>query len=326
MNGELTMNKAVWAQTTNVGMGTEMTHRVFGKHTQEALRAVNGEAIRLESILSHFKPESEISRINRSAGINCEELSLDTYELLSCAAEFASFSHGSFDVTVGPLVNLWDYKNSSEIPEEASIRQILPLVNYVDLILDPSKKSAGLKQSGQSIDLGGIGKGFASDKFLELFRDYGITSAFTNIGGNVAALGTKPDGSPWRVGIRHPRQSNRLLGAVLVADKAVVTSGDYQRYFVDRKGKRHHHILNPNTGYPAESGLISVTLVADSATVADALSTIIFVAGMEKGLELLKGYPGTEVILVDSDLVVYATKGLKNCFHIDVGVRVNFIA
>lgn len=316
------MNNAVWAQSTNFGMGTEMTHRVYGNHAQEVLRAVDGEAIRLESILSHFKPESEISRINGSAGINREKLSPDTYEVLSRAAEFARFSHGLFDATIGPLVNLWDYKNSSEIPEEASIRQILPLVNYADLIIDPNNKTAGLKQSGQSIDLGGIGKGFASDKFLEIFRDYGITSAFTNIGGNVATLGTKPDSTPWQVGIQHPRQANRLLGAVFVADKAVVTSGDYQRYFVDRKGKRHHHILNPITGYPAESGLISVTLVADSPTVADALSTIIFVAGTEKGLELLKSYPGTEGILVDRDLVFYVTKGLKSCLQMDMGIRV----
>jgi FAD:protein FMN transferase len=141
----------------------------------------------------------------------------------------------------------------------------------------------------------------------------------------VAALGTKPDGSPWRVGIRHPRQENCLIGAVSVADKAVVTSGDYQRYFVDSKGKRHHHILNPTTGYPSESGLVSVTIVADSATVADALSTILFVAGMKTGLELLRNFSGAEAIFVDRDLLVYVTQGLKDCFQTDEGIRAKIL-
>lgn len=319
------MSQTATAQSMNFGMGTEMTHKVFGKHAEEALRAVESEAVRLEKILSRFMPGSEISRINGSAGIKCEKLSLDTYEVLSHAVQFSRNCQGLFDVTIGPLVDLWDYKNSSEIPDEARIRQVLPLVNYADLRIDPCEKTAGLQKAGQSVDLGGIGKGFASDKFLEVFKKFGVSSAFTNIGGNVAALGAKPDGSPWSVGIRHPRQDNRLIGAVLVSDKAVVTSGDYQRYFIDREGKRRHHILDPNTGYPSESGLISVTIVADSATTADALSTILFIAGMKKGLELLQNYPRTEAVLVDTDLMVYVTQGLKNCFQTDKGIRANIL-
>ncbi|WP_410511306.1 FAD:protein FMN transferase [Paenibacillus sp. BR2-3] len=319
------MSNAAVAQSTNFGMGTVMTHKVFGKHAEDALRAVEDEALRLEKLLSRFMPGSEISRLNGSAGMKCEKLSMDTYEVLSRAAQFSISGKGLFDVTIGPLVNLWDYKYSSEIPDEARIRQVMPLLNNADLIFDPCEKTAGLKKAGQSVDLGGIGKGFASDKFLEIFSKFGVSSAFTNIGGNVAALGTNPDGSPWRVGIRHPRHENRLIGAVLVADKAVVTSGDYQRYFVDREGKRRHHILDPNTGYPSESGLISVTIVADSATVADALSTIVFIAGMKKGLKFLKSFPGTDAVLVDTELRVYVTQGLKDCFQTDKGIRVNIL-
>lgn len=319
------MSTAVEAHLMNFGMGTEMTHRVFGEHAEEALRAVKEESVRLEKMLSCFIPGSEISRINESAGINRVALSLDTYEVLSRATEFSKYSEGLFDVTIGPLVNLWDYKNSSETPDEVRIRQVLPLVNYADLILNPSDTTAGLQRVGQFIDLGGIGKGFASDRFLKVFKTFGMSSAFTNIGGNVATLGAKPNGSPWRVGIRHPRQENRLIGAVFVADKAVVTSGDYQRYFVDRNGKRRHHLLDPNTGYPAESGLISVTVVSDSATTADALSTILFIAGMERGLELLKSYPGTEVVFVKKDIQVYVTQGLIGSFQTDMGIRANII-
>ena len=197
------------------------------------------------------------------------------------------------------------------------------MVNYHDLLLDPEKRSAGLRRVGQSLDLGGIGKGFAGDKFLQIFKKYGISSAYTNIGGNVMALGKKPDGSFWRIGIQHPREEKSLIGLVSVEDKAVVTSGDYQRYFLGSTGKRYHHILDPATGYPAESGLVSVTVVADSSTTADVLSTIVFVAGREKGLELLRGFRGTEAILVELDLQIYITTGLEKYFQAREGIRVN---
>ncbi|WP_219620144.1 FAD:protein FMN transferase [Bacillus canaveralius] len=320
------MDKAVVAQSMNVGMSTVMTHRAFGKHAEESLRAVRDEAVRLEELLSRFIPGSEISRINRSAGMKYERLSGETYEVLSRAIEFSRYCQGLFDVTIGPLVTLWNNgKDTFKPPEESRIRKIVPLVDYSDLLLDPCEKAAGLQRLGQSIDLGGIGKGFAGDQFLEVFKKYGVASAFTNIGGNVMALGTKPDGSPWRVGIQHPRQENSLMGLVSVADKTVVTSGDYQRYFIDSNGKRHHHILDPSTGYPAKSGLVSVTIVAYSSMAADALSTILFVAGMEKGLELLRRFSGAEAILVDIDLQVHVTAGLKRCFQAGEGISVNIL-
>lgn len=141
----------------------------------------------------------------------------------------------------------------------------------------------------------------------------------------MAVLGTKPDGSPWRIGIRHPRRENSLIGLVSVTDRSVVTSGDYQRYFVGNDGKRYHHILDPFTGYPAESGLVSATIVADSSMAADALSTILFVAGMNKGTALLKSFPGTEAVLVDKNLLVYITKGLKDSFQAAEGVTTEIL-
>ncbi len=319
------MSENSTVQSTSFGMGTEMTHKAFGSHAEEALQAVADEAKRLESLLSRFLPESEIGRINGSAGMENERLSCETYEVLSRAAAFSNTSRGLFDVTIGPLADLWDYKNASVVPEEARIRQVLPLVNYRDLVLDPRENTAGLRNPGQSIDLGGIGKGFASDRFMEICAEYGVASAFTNIGGNVSTLGSKPDGSPWRVGIRHPRQDGRLLGAIAVTGKAVVTSGDYERYFIDREGKRRHHLLDPTTGYPAESGLISVTVVADSAMTADALSTILFVAGMERGLELLRSFPQTEAVLVDTGLRVWVTRDLKRCFQSAAGINIRML-
>jgi FAD:protein FMN transferase len=321
------LNRMMIAQSENYGMSTVINNRVFGEKAEKALQAALKEIRRLEGMLSRFIPSSEISRINNSAGYRYEKVSSETYEVLSQAVEFSKYSQGCFDVTIGPLVNLWaGVKDKSNPPDESKIRDIVPFVNYTDLVLDPGKKTVGLKKSGQSIDLGGIGKGFAADMILEVFKKYEVSSAFTNFGGNVAAIGAKPDGYPWNIGIQHPRKENSLIGVVSVVNKSVVTSGDYQRYFIGRDGKRYHHILNPNTGYPSESGLISVTIVADSSTVADALSTILFVTGMNKGIELLKSFPGTEAILIDMNLLVHVTQGLKYFFQAEEGINIELLS
>ncbi len=296
------------------GMGTEIVHKAYGKHAIETLEVVQKESERLERLISRFLPGSDISRINDSAGIEHEKVCPESYEILSFAFECAAISEGMFDITIGPLVDLWNYKHAIEPPENNQIVLALFFINYKDLELNAVQKTARLKRQGQSIDLGGIGKGFASDHFMEIFKKRGILSAFSNIGGNVSTLGCKPDGSPWRVGIRHPRL-NRLLGAVEVCNKAVVTSGDYERYFLDKKGRRFHHILNPLTGYPAESGLVSVTVVADSAMLADALSTAVFITGLERGIYLLKKYSNADAVLVDVNMKVYVTKGLRQHFQ-----------
>jgi FAD:protein FMN transferase len=314
------------AQSENYGMGTVITNKVLGEQAEEALQAALKETVRLEGVLSRFIPGSEISRINSSAGIGYEKVGSETYEVISRAVEFSKCCQGCFDVTVGPLVTLWtSTKDKSKSPDEAEIRSILPLVDYTDLVLDPCKEAIGLKKAGQSIDLGGIGKGFAADKVLEVFQKYEVSSAFTNFGGNVAAIGAKPDGSPWNIGLRHPRKENSLVGVVSVVNKSVVTSGDYQRYFIDSNGKRHHHIMDPSTGYPAESGLVSVTIVADNSMAADALSTILFVAGMKKGLSLLERFDGAEAIFIDMDLQVHVTVGLKEYFQACEGISVNIL-
>jgi thiamine biosynthesis lipoprotein len=284
------MDNSVSCEAVHAGMGTEITHKAFGRHSSAALQAAQNEAQRLERLLSRFLPDSDIGRMNRSSGIRCEKISPETCEILLCAIKLSVMSQGLFDITAGPLIDLWDYKHAVKPPLNSRIEHVLPLVNYSDLELDAVQKTAELNKRGQSVDLGGIGKGYASDRFMEIFREFGVTSAFSNIGGNVSTLGNKPGGSPWRVGIRHPRQAG-LLGAVEVTGKAVVTSGDYERCFFDRNGRRFHHILNPTTGYPAESGLISVTVVTASAMTADALSTAVFVAGPEKELTLLEKYP-----------------------------------
>ncbi|RRJ64764.1 FAD:protein FMN transferase [Paenibacillus oralis] len=309
-------------ESAGLGMGTGLCHKAYGKNAEKALQAVGAEVKRLERLLSRFAPESDIAKINRLAGRGEVELSPEAFEVLALAGHFSGLCRDAFDVTVGPLVELWDYKNAAAAPDRERIREALSLVNHADLRLNPASQTAGLRRKGQSVDLGAIGKGYASDKLLGVFRRFGVTSAFSNLGGNVAVLGTKPDGSPWRVGIRHPRRENRLIGAVDVIDKAVVTSGDDQRYFIDALGIRRHHLLDPSTGYPADAGLISVTIVADSTAAADALSTAVFVAGMERGRAILRSFPGAEAVIVDHRLQVYVTRGLNDCFLAAEGTAV----
>ncbi len=318
------MSDCTMEEVKHTGMGTMMIHKAYGSNAKEACNAVKAEAERLEATYSRFRQESIISRINRSAGIKNEVIHPEVSELISHALEVSALSQGSFDVTIGPLVDLWDYKNAEEPPEEDKIQAILPLINYRDLELDATNNIMGLKKPGQSIDLGGIAKGLSSDCFMKLFENYGVKSAFSNIGGNVSTLGSKPDGTDWKVGIRHPRQSG-LLGAVAVKGKAVVTSGDYERFFIGKDGRRYHHILNPKTGYPAEAGLISVTIVTERAMLADAFSTAIFTIGLEMGLDLLKAQPQLQAVIMDDKLTVYVTHGLKECFQAADEINLKYI-
>lgn len=313
------------AESVHFGMGTVMMHRAYGSGAANALKAAQEEINRLERLISRFIPDSEISKVNRFAGMECVEVSPETYEVLSEAVRFSEGSQGIFDVTIGPLVHLWDQGKEEGIPpEEGKIRAILPLVNFRDLQFIPGMRRIGLQKKGESIDLGGIGKGFAGDRVLKMFREYGIKSAFTNLGGNVVTLGRKPDGTPWRVGIQHPRKEG-LIGLLSVESKAVVTSGDYQRFFLDKNGNLQHHILDPRSGYPSESELASVTIVYDSAVSADALSTICFIVGLARGVEILRECPGTEAILIDKRLQVSITKGLAKSFTAMEGVDVRVL-
>lgn len=314
------------AHIVHAAMGTVMSHRVFGPGAQDTLQAVVCEVERLERLLSRFIPDSDISRINYSAGLNAVKVSPETLDVLSGALTFAQSFPGYLDVTIAPLVSLW--KNSQNLtnpPPDADIQKLLSLVNSRDLDVDLFAHTAFLRRSEQSIDLGGIGKGYVADRLLDVFRDHGITSAFSNLGGNVVTLGTKPGGQAWQIGIQHPRKPEQLIGAVSVSNQSVVTSGDYQRYFVDGRGKRYHHILDPKTGYPAESGLSSVTILSTNSIEADALSTMVFVAGLGKGKEVLRKYPQLEAVLVDTEMDVFISPGLVCRFKPEEDIRVRIL-
>ncbi len=308
------------------GMGTLISYTVYGGNAGRAVRAAKRETERLENLLSRFRPDSDIGRLNSSAGEKAVKVRGETFEVLTRAVLCAERSGGRFDPTVGPLAGLWKTSiRAGKTPDEGAVNAVMQLVGYRALRLDARRKTAGLERKGQSVDLGGIGKGYAADRIVRIFREYGIASAFINFGGNVAAAGARPDGSPWRIGIRHPRTADSLIGMVAVVDKSVVTSGDDQQYFTASDGRRYHHIVDPVTGRPSETGLVSVTIAADSSADADALSTAVYVSGLEQGLAILARYPGAQAVCVDNNLNVYVTKGLEGSFQAAGDIKINYI-
>ncbi|MBC2728487.1 FAD:protein FMN transferase [Desulfosporosinus sp.] len=310
-------NKNETVEADDFAMGTVISQKVYGANGQAAVDEVMEKINYLDRLLTFNASEGDIYKLNENAGIQTVELDSETVKIIKKAQEVAVLSNGAFDITVGPLVRSWGIgTNQEHIPSNEELKNLLPLVNYQDIYIDES--SVGLKKAGQMVDLGGIAKGYAGDVAKEIYQKNGIHSAFINIGGNVVTLGKKPDGTPWKAGIRNPRpvgdQSGQIVGIVKVANKAVVTAGDEQRYF-EKDGQRYHHILDPDTGYPAKSDLMSVTLVTESSLEADALDTAVFILGLEKGKELLRQYGGVEAVFITADKKIYVTEGLKGNFE-----------
>ncbi len=310
-------NKNETVEADDFAMGTVISQKVYGANGQAAVDEVMEKINYLDRLLTFNASEGDIYKLNENAGIQTVELDSETVKIIKKAQEVAVLSNGAFDITVGPLVRSWGIgTNQEHIPSNEELKNLLPLVNYEDIYIDES--SVGLKKAGQMVDLGGIAKGYAGDVAKEIYQKNGIHSAFINIGGNVVTLGNKPDGTPWKAGIRNPRpvgdQSGQIVGIVKVANKAVVTAGDEQRYF-EKDGQRYHHILDPDTGYPAKSDLMSVTLVTESSLEADALDTAVFILGLEKGKELLRQYGGVEAVFITADKKIYVTEGLKGNFE-----------
>ncbi|MFH1397488.1 MAG: FAD:protein FMN transferase [Candidatus Omnitrophota bacterium] len=260
---------------------------------KEAANTAFEEISRIEKLLSKYDPESEISRLNRSGELAVSD---DTLYILKKAEEFWKLTDGIFDVTVGPLMDLWGFSDKKYIlPNPEDIQKTLEGVGFDKIIFNNQNNVIKYKTSGVKIDLGGIAKGFAIEMAVKRLKEKGITSCLINAGGQVYCLGDN-SGRPWRVGIKNPRKPG-IVDYLELKDKAVSTSGDYEQYFIVN-GRRFTHIINPETGYPVDAGIISVTVIADDSTIADCLSTSIFVLGKAKGLELAKAIANVQVKVV----------------------------
>jgi len=296
-------------------MGTVVTQKVYGRRAAAAASRVLGELQRLERLLSAFLPETDVSRINASAGLGPVDVSPETFEILEMALRISEMSQGAFDVTTGPLTRLWSVTSDHpQVPPHEAITAALELVGFRHVKLDRERRTCSLPMRGQAIDLGGIAKGYAADRAAQVYRGMGVRSALIDIGGNVYAVGARPDGQPWVAGVQDPK-GNRgdIVGTLKLKDASAVTSGGYERGFT-ADGAWYHHIIDARSGYCSRSDIAGVTVVARDSMLADALSTAVFVLGTERGIRLLQEFRGVEAVVVKEDRSILITGGLKALF------------
>lgn len=311
-------------------MDTFMNIRAYGENADEAVERCVQEIERLEKLFDAQDPKSEISGLNREKTM---KVSADTADIISRAREVSTITDGAFDITVYPIVKEWGFTSGEyRIPDRDAIEALLENTGQDRIVVGsageiPDEKEVLIQMPENfEIGLGGIAKGYTSDRLMEIFREEGISSGIVSLGGNVAACGTKPDGRPWKVAIENPDTDKKIkalknaeyIGVVEVSDKSVITSGGYERFF-EKDGVRYHHIIDPKTGSPADSGLISVSIISGDGCLADGLSTALFVMGKEKALQCWSEHKSMfDCILVESDGSVTITEGLKNSFSSDL--------
>ena len=314
----LTACQEASAETQVFAMDTVMSLAAYGDACEDALKEAELELYRLDAQLSRTSETSLVSEINTSSGAEVS-VTEEVEALLRTAKQYSKVTDGAFDITIAPVVSAWGFTEDSYcVPEQAELEYLLNHVGEANLEL--GNGTAVLAPETQ-IDLGGIAKGYASDRVAEIFREFGIERGWISLGGNVMATGTKLNGEPWKVGIQHPKYPTEELfvGFVFLENAYAVTSGGYQRFF-EENGTTYHHIIDPATGYPADSGLVSVTVVADcetagNGTMCDAFSTALFVMGEEKALEFWRNSEyDFDLVLVTAEDRVVVTSGLAERF------------
>lgn len=262
-----------------------------------------------EKNISSWTKESETTLINNNAGIKPTKVSDDLFNLIKRSKVYSSISNGAFDISIQPLINLWnEFLSQNQLPDSASVKSILQLVDFKKIILDSSKNEIYLSENNMKISFGAVGKGYAAERTKALLKNMGVNSGLVNAGGDICAWGNQSNGKPWEIAIQHPRDENKLIAWLEIKDQSIVTSGDYEAFKIIN-GKRYSHILDPKSGYPVNS-LYSTTVIAYNAELADAMATAIFVLGPDKGLQLAEQIKGLEAILFTSNDEILSTSGL----------------
>ena len=288
-------------------MDTYMTVTCMGDRAEEALDKAEAEIKRLDALLSVGNESSEISAINRDGE---GQVSDESRSMIEKSIEIYNGTDGAFDITVYPIMEAWGFTDGNfRIPDSAELTDLLSAAGTDKLTLDGDKITLG---EGQGIDLGGIAKGYTSDRLTEIFADCGLDYGIISLGGNVQFYGAKPDGSPWRCGIKNPYNTEDLIAVLTVDDVAVITSGGYERYFTGEDGNTYHHIIDPKTGISADSGIVSATIISKSGTLADGLSTACFVMGVDRASEYWRTRSQDfDMVLVTESGEMYVTAGLE---------------
>ena len=306
-------------------MDTYMEFTAYGKNSEKAVDAAIEEVQKLDAMLSAENSKSEVYALNEQENLQATD---DLAELILRGKEIYQETDGLFDDTIYPVMKLWGFPTGNyHVPTAAEVQKKLALVdgNKVEIqTRDSDEKGRDSKEKAkfvtlgadQQIDFGGIAKGYTGQKLAELFQEYGVSSALVSLGGNIQAIGTKPDGSSWKVGIRDPKGGQQdYIGVLSVENQAVITSGGYERYF-EEDGKTYIHIINPRTGYPADGDLLSVTIVSRDGTLADGMSTALYIMGYEKACQFWRQRREEfNVILVTDDGKIHISENLKENFQ-----------
>lgn len=311
VQSEQTGKEVPEAERDLFAMDTYMSVTAYGENAQAVVNRAAEEIERLDALLSTGDEGSEIAELNQNgSGV----LSEDTAYLVERSLELYGETEGIFDITIYPIMEAWGFTTQNyRVPSEEELQTLLSLTDASNIQYDAETQEITLKD-GMEIDLGGIAKGYTSSRIMDIFKEYGIESGMVNLGGNVQVLGTKTDGSSWRIAIQSPDSEEDYLGILEVQNKAVITSGGYERYF-EQEGKTYHHIIDPADGYPAESGLISVTIVSSDGTLADGLSTSLFIMGKDKAIAFWREHSDEfDAILETEDNILYVTEGIADSF------------
>jgi FAD:protein FMN transferase len=305
----VTTVRADWLHREESIMGTRIYVEVWHEDRIQgdaAIDAVMDNMRRIDELMSHYKPESQLSRINMHAAVEPVVVDPELFDLIRTSIHYSEITEGAFDITYASVGYLYDYPRHVH-PSEAEIKAALPGVNYRNLVLDAERHSVRFAHEGMRIDLGGIAKGYACDQAVEILKRFGIANAMVMAGGDTRLLGDRR-GRPWMVGIRNPDNKNRIVLSMPLADVGISTSGDYERFF-DEGGVRYHHIIDPKTGR-SPSEVRSVTIIGPTATDTEGWSKGVFIKGPVEGIRLIEQYPQMDAVVVDKDGKVWYTKGL----------------
>lgn len=296
-------------------MDTIIEITAYGPNSEVAAKAAFNEFKRIQAISDKYNADSQVAKINQMAGISLVKVSPDLIKMINDSAEISRKTDGAFDISIGPLTELWGIGHKGEfVPTQEEINKVLPLVDYRMIQVDTNNETVFLPKIGMKLDLGGVAKDYALNKATDIIKAHGITSALLNAGGDIQVIGTRPDGKPWRIGVQDPRNSEGVVAKVALDPwNTLQTSGDYQRFFIKNE-VRYAHILNPETGRQPNE-IASVTLVykdSDIYNSGDIASSGFIVLGLEKSMEVLKKIPGVEAIFITTDGKVVVTPGLKD--------------
>ena len=294
-------------------MDTIMHLTAYGPNANKAIEAAFNRVDEIEKMASSSINTSDVNKINEAAGKEYVNVHPEIIKIIKTSIEYSKISNGAFDITVSPLIKLWGIGTPDErIPTDYEIKEKVALVGYNNISINDADSSVKLMKEGMAIDLGGVAKGFTADEIIKVLKEYNVNSAIINLGGSsIYTLGEKPDKTLWSIAIQNPRKEKNEgnIGIINLNQDALSTSGDYQRFFI-KEGKRYHHILDPTTGYPAEAGVMSDTILVDSSIadcnmIADILTKITFVSGVDKGFKIIDSLKGISCMAVTTDFKIY---------------------